>query len=264
LIYWVYVLVSAAGGLLVGVLGTGSALLLLPSLTLIFTATTPGPDPLRLAAGTTMATIAVGAIAGAAAQYRHGQVDLKLFRLRLLPYALGGLAGPWLGRLIPTQALGLYVAAIIACVGVTMLRDRGRSAPATRDYASHRLELRLVLAAIATASSLAGVASGIFAIPYLSRFALPLRSAIGTSTAAAAVYAVSAAAGYVVAGWSVTKGSPGVVGFVYLPAFAIMATTALIATPLGVRLASKVSERLLRKVFAGFLIAAAATMIVAA
>jgi uncharacterized membrane protein YfcA len=264
LIYWVYVLVSAAGGLLVGVLGTGSSLLLLPSLTLIFTAADQGPDPLRLAAGTTMATIAVGAIAGAIAQYRHGQVDLKLFRLTLLPYTAGGLAGPWLGRLLPEKALGLYVAGVIACVAVAMLRDGAERARATRRYESHRFEVSAVLLAIGVASSVAGVASGIFAIPYLSRFALPLRHVIGTSTAAAAVYAVSGALGYVSAGLDGAVQGPATFGYVYLPAFAAMAVTALVFTPLGVRLASRVSEPLLKKIFAAFLMLAAAALIVLA
>jgi uncharacterized membrane protein YfcA len=264
LIYWLYVLVSAAGALLVGVLGTGSSLLLLPSLTLLFTATLPAPDPLRLAAGTTMATIAVGAIAGAIAQYRRGQVDLRLFRLTLLPYIAGGLVGPWLGRLLPGKALGVYVAGVIACTAIMMLRDGARSNRATRHYDAHRLELQFVLLTIGAASSVAGVASGIFAIPYLSRFAIPMRNVIGTSTAAAAVYAVSGALGYVAAGWAVTNENPGVIGFVYLPAFAVMATTALIVTPLGVRLAVKVSDRLLKKGFAVFLLAAAAAMVVVA
>lgn len=264
LIYWSYVLVAAAGGLLVGVLGTGSSLLLLPSLTLIFAATMPGLDTLRLAAGTTMATIAVGAIAGAVAQYRRGQVDLRLFKLTLLPYVVGGLTGPWLSRMLPAKALGIYVAAVIACVAVMMLRSAPRDPVTARHYDAHRLELQFVLLAIGVASSVAGVASGIFAIPYLTRFSVPMRTVIGTSTAAAAVYAVSGAIGYVVAGWSVTGRPAGALGFVYLPAFAVMATTALIVTPQGVRLAGRVSDQLLKRGFAVFLLVAAVAMILAA
>lgn len=262
MIVWAYILVSAIGGLLVGALGTGSSLLMLPSLTLIFTASLSQGDPLRFAAGTTMATMAIGALAGALAQYRHGQLELKLLRLMALPYVVGGLAGPWLSRLLPTKALGIYVATVIALVALRMLHGGGRGAPAARAYQSHRFEIRLVLLLIGVASSAAGVASGIFAIPYLSRFALPMRTVIGTSTAAAAVYSISGAVGYVAAGWSVAVRPPGSLGFVYLPAFLVMATTALIVTPIGVRLGGRVSDRLLRKSFAVFLLAAAVTLAV--
>jgi uncharacterized protein len=247
--------------LLVGVLGTGSSLLLLPSLTLIFTASLQAADPLRLAAGTTMTTMAVGAFAGAVAQHRHGHLDRRLLRLTLLPYVAGGLAGPWVSRLLPTKALSVYVATVIALVALLMLRRDGRSARDARDYQAHRFEVRVVLLLIGVASSVAGVAAGIFAIPYLSRFALPIRTVIGTSTAAAAVYSISGAAGYVAAGWSVAGRPPGSVGFVYLPAFLVMAATAFVVTPIGVRLAGRIGERVLRKTFAVFLLAAAVTLV---
>jgi uncharacterized membrane protein YfcA len=252
-----YALASAVGGLLVGVIGTGSSLVLLPSLVLIFAALLPDFDTLRLAAGTAMATMAVGAIAGAIAQYRAGHVDPKLLRLMLLPYVVGSLTGPWVSRLLPSQALTIYVAAVIAIVALRMLLvDRGKLGP-SREYADHRFQIRIVLVGVGICSSVAGIASGIFAIPYLSRFSLPMRTIIGTSTAGAAVYATFGAIGYVSAGWSATNLPEGAIGYIYLPAFAVMAVTVSLFTPLGVRLARYVNERMLRKVFAVFLLVVA-------
>lgn len=256
-----YAAAAAIGGLLVGLLGTGSSLIILPSLTLIFATTLATDDPLRLAAGTTMATIAVGAVAGAWAQHRNGQLDLRLFRLAVVPYALGAAAGPWLSRSMPTDLLTLYVAGIVAAVAVLMLFADRETANAARDYQAHRREVQLVLFGIAVGSSVAGVASGIFAIPYLSRFALPIRTVMGTSTAIAAIFAIVAALGYVTAGWSVEGLPSGALGFVYLPAFAIMAVAAAIATPLGVVLAGHVREQILRRVFAVFLLVAAIALV---
>jgi len=256
-----YVVASSIGGLLVGLLGTGSSLIILPSLTLIFASTLTDQDPLRLAAGTTMATIAVGATAGALAQHRNGQVDFELFRLMLLPYAIGAAMGPWANRLLPTGALATYVAGLVVVVALSMLLGEGARQKPARDYRSHRVEIALVLFVIAFGSSLAGIASGIFAIPYLSRFSLPIRTVMGTSTASASVYAIVAAIGYVSAGWSVEGLPAATLGFVYLPAFAIMAISAAIATPQGVRLAGKVSERVLRRVFAAFLLVAAVAIV---
>ena len=50
-------------------------------------------------------------------------------------------------------------------------------------------------------------------------------------------------------------------GFVYLPAFLIMAVVATLFTPLGVKLASHINERVLRRVFAVFLLVAAAVIL---
>lgn len=238
-------------------LGTGSSLILLPTLILIFGSSIPADISLRLAAGTTMATIAVGAVAGAVAQYRAGHVDTRLFRLTIGPYVVGALGGPWISRAMPTGLLSGYIAILIGVVALRMLLANRNRSPSERQYLAHRKELSFVLAAIAVGSSIAGVASGIFAIPYLLRFAIPVRTVMGTSTACAAVFASCGAISYLAAGWTVPDVPAGSIGFIYLPAFAVMATVAIIATPAGVRLAGLVSELVLRRLFAIFLLAAA-------
>lgn len=260
--YLLYVLASAAGGLLVGLIGTGSSLVVLPSLALIFGGVLQGYDTLRLAAGTTMAAMSVGAIAGALAQHRAGHLDLRLFRMTLAPYVIGALAGPWISRLLPSRFLGAYVAAIIVVVAVRILTVNREASRPVRDYHAHRFEIGVVLLSIGIFSSIAGIASGIFAIPYLTRFSLPMRTIIGTSTAGAAVYSTFGAIGYVSAGWTAPNLPESALGYVYLPAFAIMAITASVCTPLGVRLASYVNERILRIVFAVFLCVAAIAIVV--
>ena len=260
--YLFYALASALGGLLVGLIGTGMSLVVLPSLVLLFASLLDGYDTLRLAAGTTMAAMAAGAISGALVQYRAGHVDVRLFQWMLAPYVVGGLAGPWVSRLLPTSFLSTYIAVIITAIATRMLLTRRNASPAQRDYSAHRLELSVVLAGIALLSSIAGVASGIFAIPYLiARFSIPVRTIIGTSTGAAAVYSTVGAIGYVSAGWSAPDLPEYSLGFVYLPAFLIMAVTASLFTPLGVRLASYINEQVLRRFFAVFLLVAAAAIL---
>jgi len=260
--YLLYALVSAVGGLLVGLIGTGMSLVVLPSLVLIFSGLLEGHDTVRLAAGTTMAAMAAGAIAGALAQNRAGHVDFRLFRWMLLPYVVGAMVGPWISRFLPTRFLSVYVAVIITVIAVRMLLANREISLPQRNYPDHRLEMTFVLAGIAMLSSIAGIASGIFAIPYLvARFSLPVRTIIGTSTAAAALYSTVGALGYVSAGWSTPNLPDNALGFVYLPAFLIMAFVATLFTPLGVRLASYINERVLRRVFALFLLAAAAVIL---
>lgn len=256
-------LASAIGGLLVGLIGTGMSLVVLPSLILIFAALLDGYDTLRLAAGTTMAAMAAGAIAGALTQYRAGHLDTRLFQWMLAPYIAGALVGPWLSKLMPTRFLSIYVAVIIMAIAVRMLLANRAPPLPRRNYDAHRFEITAVLAGIALLSSIAGIASGIFAIPYLvARFSLPIRTIIGTSTAAAALYSTVGAIGYVSAGWSAPNLPDNALGFVYLPAFLIMAVVASLCTPLGVRLASHINDRMLRRVFAVFLLIAATVIAV--
>ena len=208
-----------------------------------------------------MATMAVGAIAGALARFRAGDVDVRLLRLMLLPYVAGSLIGPWISRSLPTQVLGIYIGLILSVVALRMLLVSRPVSAAAREYHGREIEISVVLLAIGIGSSIAGVASGLFAIPYLARFALPMRTIIGTSTAAAAVYATFGAVGYSSAGWSAGDLPAGSFGYVYLPAFALMALTAAAFTPLGVRLAGRLNEKILRKSFALLLLIAAIVIV---
>jgi uncharacterized membrane protein YfcA len=261
LTYLIYVLISATGGLLVGLIGTGSSLVIMPVLTLIFPQILPGYDVLRLAAGTTMATMAVGAVAGAYSQFRAGHLDLKLLRLALLPYICGALIGPWISRYLPTEALRFYLAVIILSIAIKMLLRNTNKPPPVRNYHDHLFELNIVLLLVGIGSSVAGIASGVFTIPYLTRFTLPMRTIIGTSTAGAAVYSAFGAIGYLSAGWSASGLPEQALGYIYLPAFAIMAIVTFVFTPLGVWLARYTNEHLLRRFFAIFLLLAAVAII---
>lgn len=91
----------------------------------------------------------------------------------------------------------------------------------------------------------------------MRRFGLPLRTVIGTATVGAAIYGLSGTLGYVPAGWGQAGLPATALGFVYLRALLVMGLTQLVPSPLGVRLAGRVSERGPTVLFALLLLAAA-------
>ena len=255
------ILASALGSFLVGGIGTGSSLILLPALIVIFDHAFTGFDSLRLAAGTTIATIAVGAIAGGISRFRAGQVDVQLLRLLIVPYILGGFIGPWIGKLLSVQGLQIYIAGLLFCAGLKMLYTKRGDITALRDYNEYKIQITLVLTLIGVISSMGGIASGLFAIPFLMRFALPMHLIAGTSTMAAAVYASVASVGYVTAGLGEADLPDASLGYVYLPAFIVMALTAMVFTPLGVKFSQKLNDHILQRALALFLLIAAIVVI---
>ncbi|GMQ75288.1 MAG: sulfite exporter TauE/SafE family protein [Gammaproteobacteria bacterium] len=250
-------LAGGIGAFVVGMIGFGTSLVVLPTLAILLP-TMFAPDvALRLATGTTMATMAVGAVVAGVARSRSGHVCWPLLRLAVLPYAAGALLGPWLGRYLPVDGLRLYVAGILMVVGVWTLRRQSTGSGGQREWRAHKLELRAALFGIGLASSVAGIASGIFAIPYLSRFAIPFRTVIGTSTVAAALYSTFGTLGHVSAGWTMANPPAWSLGYVYLPALAVMAVAGAVCAPLGVRLAGRMNDRLLRNLLALVILGAA-------
>jgi uncharacterized membrane protein YfcA len=253
-------LAGAVGALLVGMIGFGTSLVVLPTLAILFPTLFAADTALRLATGTTMATMAVGAIAAGLAQSRGKHVSWPLLRVAVLPYAVGALLGPWVARYLPVEVLRLYVAGMLMVVGLWALSGRSTGSGGQRDWRGHRPELRAVFFAIGFTASVAGIASGLFAIPYLSRFAIPLRTVIGTSTVGAALYSAFGTVGHVSAGWNMANPPSWSLGYVYLPAVAIMAVAGAVCAPLGVRLAGRMNDRWLKK-FLGAVILCAALVI---
>lgn len=252
-----FALAAGLGAIAVGMIGFGSSLVILPTLALVFPTLFAAEVALRLAAGTTLATMTTGAVAAGIAQARGGQVEWPLLRLAILPYLLGAVSGPWGARHLPVQALRWYIAGVLVVLGVWAWRSRRTTVVPGRNWRAHKAEIVAVLFAIGFASSAAGIASGVFAIPYLSRFELPLRRVIGTSTVAAAFYCMFGIVGYVSSGWE-QEGLPAwSLGYVYLPAFALMSIVGALCAPLGVRLAGRVSDSVLRRLVAVVLLTAA-------
>ena len=261
MIYLTCFLVSAIGGLLVGGIGTGSSLIVLPALVLVFDQLLPNLESVRFAAGTTMATIAVGAIAGGISRYRAGQVDMSLVRLLLLPYTLGAFAGPWVATLLSVAVLKTYIACLVILIAASLLFRARPGVEKQLGIDGHKIEIAGVLTIVALLSSMGGIASGVFAIPYLMRFALPMQTIIGTSTVGAGIFASFGTVGYISAGINNTASVDHTLGYVYLPIFALMAVTAAVFTPVGVKLSDRLDDRLIKNILAVFLFASALTIL---
>jgi uncharacterized membrane protein YfcA len=255
---WIFLaLAGAVGALLVGMIGFGTSLVVLPTLAILFPTMFAPEIALRLATGTTMATMAIGAIAAGVARSRGEHVSWPLLGLAIVPYAAGALLGPWIAGHLPVDVLRIYVAGMLVVVGIWSLRRESTEGGGRREWRAHTFEIRAVLFGIGIASSMAGVASGLFAIPYLCRFAVPLRTVIGTSTVGAALYSAFGTLGYVSAGWAVTDLPALSLGYVHLPAVAVMALAGALCAPLGVHLAGRMNDRLLKNVLAVVILCAA-------
>jgi uncharacterized membrane protein YfcA len=110
-------------------------------------------------------------------------------------------------------------------------------------------------------SSLLSAGGAFVSIPFLSWCSVPLRRAIGTAAAIGFPIALAGTAGYILQGLRIRDLPPWTLGYVYLPALALVVTTSMLVAPLGAQLAHRVPVRRLRIVFAVMLYALAARML---
>src|SRR5678809_841604 len=82
------------------------------------------------------------------------------------------------------------------------------------------------------------------------RCKVPLRRGIGTAAANGLPIAIAGTAAYVINGLRV-EGLPAMsVGYVYLPALALVVSTSMLLAPMGARLAHRLPVKRLRQIFA--------------
>lgn len=257
----IYLLVGLVGGAVGGLLGTGSSMIILPALSFILPHTLANDAlGMHMAIGTCMAAISVTACS-VAYQYMKAGFNDWYWVKRLLPaYIVGPLLGATVSSLMPSHWLKIYVAAFIILAGIKMLWGYS-SKPSDAPSPSPLLMLLLTFV-VATVSSIAGVAIGLLMVPMLHHFGFRVKAAVQVSLISAVLYTLFGALGFVATGWDKPELPPWSLGYVYLPAFALISLGVIVTSSVVARFAVKLPTEWLKKIFAVFLLVAGLNLVV--
>ena len=243
-----FLLIGAVSGLLAGLLGVGGGAIIVPALIWLFGATAVNAQWIpHQAIATSLATIAATGTASARAHHRRDAVRGDLLP-RLVP---GLLLGAWIGAAVagglPESWLQRLFAVFLLLNAVQMLRT-GVAEGAERGMPV--LPALIGFGALFGAlSALLGIGGGILLVPFLARRGLPMRTAVGTSSACGVPLAVAGTLGYIAHGWGREGLLADSVGFVHWPAaLAIIAASVPMAT-VGAALAHRLQTRTLKQIF---------------
>jgi uncharacterized membrane protein YfcA len=217
-----YLLTGAVAGFFAGLLGVGGGVVVVPLLTVIFAGQGfPANEVMHLALGTSMATILFTSISSLRAHHAHRAVLWPVMR-DLTPGVLVGTPS----RNLPGRG-GLGLAGTV----------------------------------IGTLASLAAMGGGALTVPYLIWCNVRPHQAIGTSAAVGLPIAIGGTIGYVWNGWGHPGLPAGSLGFIYLPALAVILLASVLAAPLGARLAHRLPVVVLKRIFAGLLLVLSSKML---
>ena len=255
-----YLGIGALVGFAAGLLGIGGGVVMVPLLVLVFAAQgLPGEHLLHLALGTAMGAMVFTSIASMRAHHAHGAVDWKIARAMSPGILLGSFGAALAAGLIPTRPLALMFTALVFYAATQILLDLK---PATTRELPGAAGIFIAGAVIGAISSLVAAGGAFLTIPFLTWCKVPLRRAIGTAAANGLPIAIAGTAGYVLHGLRVANLPLHSVGYVYLPALALVVTTSMLAAPLGARLAHRLPIKQLRTVFAMLLYVFAVRMLI--
>lgn len=251
-------LAGGFAGILAGMLGVGGGIVLVPAFMAILTAAGHGgPDVMQICLATSLATIFVTSIRSVLAHHRKGAVDWEILRNWAPWIMLGALVGVWLVSRLTTRELQLIFAVLVFVVASFMLLSRAEWRLAETPPTGLR---RVGLAgAIGLVGVLLGIGGGSLGVPMLTLHGRPIHRAVATAAGFGAVIALPSVLSFLFL--PAQEAPPGTVGSVNLPMFGIVIAMTLLTAPLGATLAHGANPRLLKRLFALFLMAVALNML---
>lgn len=235
------ILAALGIGLLLGLLGGGGSILLVPVLMHVL-----GLDT-KLAVAVSLPVVGLTSLGGAVVHWRAGHVDPGA-ALRVGLIAMGAAyAGAHAGVLLPAALQVALLGMVMVAAGLSMLRRREPVGPAPT-VSPRRVRWLQVSAplGIGALTGMTGVGGGFLFVPALVLLEqVPFATAVGTSLLVIAANAAAGVAGYV--------------GHLALPwrFIAAFAATASVGAIAGAQMASRVSPQRLRRSFGALLIAVA-------
>lgn len=251
---------GAATGIIAGLLGIGGGMIMVPFLSILFTAYQfPSELSLQMAIATSMSTILFTSISSVYAQQKKKMIRWDIV-LALIPGIIfGGIVG---GAKIFTALKGPWLTVFFASfqyfAAYQMLANKK---PKASRVLPGKIGLFGTGSLIGSVSSLVGAGGAFISVPFMLWCNVTIHQALATSSALGLPIAAAASVGYIIGGMDVENLPPQSLGYIYLPAMLCIAVTSMLTASIGVRIAHKLNTIQLRKIFAFVLLFIATYML---
>ena len=251
-------LLGIVAGILAGMLGIGGGVVIVPALVLILSAQDfPSEFIVITAVATSLCTIIFTSVSAARAQIKRQAVDWTIFRLWAPTVVMGSFLSGFIAARLPAIVLETGIAVFLLVISVIMLSrwvpDPARTMPGKAGTTGLGLFSGVL-------SGLAGIGGGNVMVPLMVFFNVPMQRAVATSSALGFPLAVVGTLGYIISGWDRSPAEWSL-GYVYLPAVALIAVFTVLLAPVGVSLSHRLPAPTLKRCFGGLLLLVAGRML---
>ncbi len=210
-----------------------------------------------MALATSLGAIVITSSSAALAHHRNRNIPWRLAKPLMVLVAIGALMGAFIADALSTVALKSFFAVVVMLLASYMLLSI--SVQKERELPSIRV-LQFISWLTGITASLMGMAGGAILVPVLSYFGMPMRHGIGIATVCGVMVAIFGSLGYIITGLSQPLLPQWSLGYIYLPALLGIIISSSVFAPVGVKFASKLPVKSLKKYFAVFLILVAIKM----
>ncbi|MDF3822643.1 sulfite exporter TauE/SafE family protein [Leptospira sp. 96542] len=243
-----FLMAGVLAGFLAGMFGIGGGAIVIPILAHVYvSAGMDATESIRLAFGTSLATMAFTGLSSFLSHRKKENVDYHWLQKMALPAGIGAMVGGVIALRVPGSWLALGLALMLGYFGVKLLIQKSEHVhpwPWLESY-GHAAGFFSGLT-----YSLAGMGGASVITFYVTKVGVPLKKAIGTATGVILPISVGA-----IIGFGLTAGTPHGWrwGYIDLAALLPLAACSLFASKLGVRAAHALPTSVLRKCFGLFM-----------
>ncbi|QVL56950.1 MAG: sulfite exporter TauE/SafE family protein [Simkaniaceae bacterium] len=252
-------LIGILAGILSGLLGIGGGIVTIPLLLLIFNQLEiPSSAIMHLAIGTSLAAMVFNTLSASYSHYKKEAVLFDIVKPMSLGVIVGAIIGALIARIASSSFLQIFFGVFEALLGIRFLLPEPKIVKERKRPSFWGLST--ISLGVTTLSTMLGLGGGIINVPILTHFNVPVKKAIGTSSALSFLISLFGALFFLLMGMHSTP-VDDTVGYLYIPAFIIISIISFFAAPYGVKLAHRLPTKILKRVFGLVLLIAGAIMI---
>ncbi len=204
---------------------------------------------MHLAISTSLAVMIFTSISATFFHARKKAVIWKTFMLMAIGMVLGAISGPIVSGEFSSRALEIIFGCVELIIAITLFfyKPTAQDIHSTTNKKLHVFLVILIGFLAAFIGAMLGIGGGIIIVPALIFMGYKAKNAVATSAAALILTAIMGTISQLFFSYNIDISNS--VGFIYIPATIGLAIGSLIFAPIGVKLAHKVSEDYLKKIF---------------
>lgn len=243
----IFIVLGLCTGVLAGLLGIGGGVITVPALYYILRAYGVPPDHImHISIATALASTLFTSIGTTWSHYRRKAVMPSILKILIPGLLVGCLLGAILTSYLPSDSLRIIFGCMALILAIYFFFPK---LPHFQIAPHPNKSLSFIGVIVGCLSTLLGVGGGIFMVPVLIGYHVPLGNTVATSSAGTLVTAFTGTLLYL---W-IAKGAtplPDTVGYINISAFLFIGLFSLLTTSWGSKLAHTLSHNLIKRIFA--------------
>ncbi len=260
----IYMVIGAFAGFLAGLFGVGGGIILVPGFYYTLSWLYPeGSHLMQISIGTALATIIItGSSSVRAHAARHNIRHDIIWKLGI-GVAIGSLLSAVIADSLPSETLKSFFAIMIMLLAALMVMgpEKLTQKIGRFDHFPNKIISTISGMIIGCLSGLMGIGGATLSVPFMTLFRTEMRQAVGTASAIGLFIALPSAAGFMITGLSEQTGIPHTIGYIYYPAWLAVISCSMVTAIFGARLAHHLDPKKLKRIFAGFMVLLAVSML---